>query len=54
VINCVENNESSVDDEAMILKSDIKNYSSSYVWGQMTIWWKQTVIEKQLDLTGLG
>jgi len=26
-----------------VIESNIKTYGSSYVWAQLTIWWKQTV-----------
>lgn len=31
------------EEDAQVIKTDTKTYSSSYIWAQLTIWWKQTV-----------
>jgi len=41
----------SAHEEAVVLRSDMKTYPSSYIWAQMSIWWKQTLEKPEQSLT---
>jgi hypothetical protein len=43
-----KNDDINAEDEAQILKSEKKVYNGSYIWGQLAIWWKQTVLFRNL------
>jgi len=41
----------SIEEDAKILQEVNKSYSASYIWAQLTIWWKQTVEKPEATLS---
>jgi hypothetical protein len=38
-------------EESDVIGKDTKSYSSSYIWGQLCVWWKQTVEKPEASLS---